>query len=109
LFFYIVGFVCCYLVFSSCNVSNTGLCVYVNTVKQDATIQYFIQEVLDSNLGRDNVILTEVVHGFPHSLQVNVGIVHQLVQDLFLPNPFQFILHRSHSMIRRSSLITGVS
>jgi hypothetical protein len=27
LYIYLIGFVCCYLVFSSCNVSNIGLCV----------------------------------------------------------------------------------
>jgi hypothetical protein len=48
----------------------------------------------DSNPGRDNGY-TEVLRGFPESLQANAGIVPQLNNDCFLPNPFQFIIHQS--------------
>jgi hypothetical protein len=34
--------------------------------------------------------LIEVYHGFPKSLQVNVGIVPRLGHDRFLPDPLQF-------------------
>jgi hypothetical protein len=35
------------------------------------------------------VILTEFLHGFPESLQLNVGIVSRLSHNRVLSNPFQ--------------------
>lgn len=34
--------------------------------------------------------------GFPQSLQTNAGIIPQLGQESFLPNPFQFIIYHSY-------------
>jgi hypothetical protein len=40
-------------------------------------------------------IMTEVLRGFPQSLQANAGIATPLDHDRLLPTPFQFIIHLS--------------
>jgi hypothetical protein len=42
-----------------------------------------------------SIILTEIYHGSPKSLQTNGGTVSLIDQDLFLPNPVQFISHHT--------------
>jgi hypothetical protein len=43
---------------------------------------------LRSNIARDTGYLEPGIHGFPQSLPENAGIVSQIGQDRFLPNPF---------------------
>jgi hypothetical protein len=53
-----------------------------------------IRETLGSNVGR-NVSYLEGFRGFTQSLHANIGIVPRLSHTHFLPNPFQFLYHRS--------------
>jgi hypothetical protein len=47
------------------------------------------------------VIVTEIFRSVPQSLHSNSGIVSRLGQDLFLPNPFHFIIIHVSPIIRR--------
>jgi hypothetical protein len=44
-------------------------------------------------------VFTAFFRGFPQSLQSSVGIVPQLNHGLFLPNPFEFIIHLTASLM----------
>jgi hypothetical protein len=51
----------------------------------------YVLEVLVSNLYQDTCYRESRLLGFSQSLHVNIGMVHRLGYDRFLPNPFQFI------------------
>jgi hypothetical protein len=53
----------------------------------------YIQEVPNSNLGRDNGYSDWNFRGFLQSLQAKRRALHQLGHDHFLPNYFQYIIH----------------
>jgi hypothetical protein len=55
-----------------------------------------VREVLGSSLNPDT--FSEILRGFPRSLQATADLLFPLCHDRFLPNPFQFM---SHSTIRR--------
>jgi hypothetical protein len=58
-----------------------------------------IREILFTNIGR---VISYNNRGFSQSLQTYSKVLPRLSHDLFLPNPFQFIIY--HSIIRRYSL-----
>jgi hypothetical protein len=49
-----------------------------------------IREVLGSNS-----LVAEISRGLSQHLQANAGILPQLDQDIFLPNPLQFVSNRT--------------
>jgi hypothetical protein len=52
-------------------------------------------------------ILTEVLYGFPQSVQKNGGVEPQLDHNNFLPQLFQFIIHPPFYHLTLHSLVAG--
>jgi hypothetical protein len=53
----------------------------------------FFGLVFASNLVQETALPTQILHGFPHSLQTNYRMVPLLGHYLFLPVPLQFAIH----------------
>jgi hypothetical protein len=80
---------------NSFRVSSHLSCRHTDEWNQHLTIYNGIRVMLSSNLGQDIIYPTEVIRGFPQSLQAHSRKVPQPGYDRFRPSPFQFIIHQT--------------